>query len=72
MELSILAGYAICGANINSGNIAILKHSSVCIGSSLNIRDALTDAGFPENVFQIVIGNYRAGEALVQSKIDAV
>ena len=55
-----------------AGNVAILKHSSVCIGSSLNIRDSLTEAGFPENVFQIVIGDYRAGEALVQSKIDAV
>jgi succinate-semialdehyde dehydrogenase / glutarate-semialdehyde dehydrogenase len=55
-----------------AGNVAILKHSSVCIGSSLNIRDSITDAGFPENVFQIVIGDYRAGEALVQSKIDAV
>jgi acyl-CoA reductase-like NAD-dependent aldehyde dehydrogenase len=55
-----------------AGNVAILKHSSVCIGSSLNIRDSLTAAGFPENVFQIVIGDYRAGEALVQSKIDAV
>ena len=55
-----------------AGNVAILKHSSVCIGSAQNIRDSLTDAGFPENVFQIVIGDYRAGEALVQSKIDAV
>ena len=55
-----------------AGNVAILKHSSVCIGSSLNIRDSLTESGFPENVFQIVIGDYRAGEALVQSKIDAV
>jgi succinate-semialdehyde dehydrogenase / glutarate-semialdehyde dehydrogenase len=55
-----------------AGNVAILKHSSVCIGSSLNIRDSLNDAGFPENVFQIVVGDYRAGEALVQSKIDAV
>jgi acyl-CoA reductase-like NAD-dependent aldehyde dehydrogenase len=55
-----------------AGNVAILKHSSVCIGSSLNIRDSLADAGFPENVFQIVIGDYRAGEVLVQSRIDAV
>ena len=55
-----------------AGNVAILKHSSVCIGSSLNVRDSLADAGFPENVFQIVIGDYRAGEALVQSKIEAV
>jgi acyl-CoA reductase-like NAD-dependent aldehyde dehydrogenase len=55
-----------------AGNVTILKHSSVCIGSSLNIRDSLVDAGFPENVFQIVTGDYRAGEVLVQSRIDAV
>ena len=55
-----------------AGNVAILKHSSVCIGSSLDIKDSFAEAGFPDNVFQIVIGNYRAGEALVQSKIDAI
>lgn len=55
-----------------AGNVAILKHSSVCIGCALDIKDSLTEAGFPEGVFQIVIGDYRAGEALVQSKINAV
>jgi aldehyde dehydrogenase len=55
-----------------AGNVAILKHSSVCIGCALDIKDAINEAGFPENVFQIVIGDYRAGEALVMSHIDAV
>lgn len=55
-----------------AGNVAILKHSSVCIGCALDIKDSLTEAGFPEGVFQLVIGDYRAGEALVQSKINAV
>jgi len=56
-----------------AGNTAILKHSSVCIGSALQIQEAFVESGFPENVFQCIVGNYRAGEALVQSdNIDAV
>jgi acyl-CoA reductase-like NAD-dependent aldehyde dehydrogenase len=57
---------------ITAGNVAILKHSSVCLGSSLEIAQAFRDAGFPENVFQVVLGDYRTGESLVQSDIDAV
>jgi succinyl-CoA reductase len=55
-----------------AGNVAILKHSSICIGSALKINDALNESGLPENVFQLVIGDYRAGETLIKSKIDAV
>ena len=55
-----------------AGNVAILKHSSICIGCALKINEAFNEAGFPQNVFQLVIGDYRAGEALVKSKIDAV
>lgn len=55
-----------------AGNVAILKHSSVCVGSSLKIKESLDMAGFPEDVLQVVIGDYRVGEALVQSDINAV
>lgn len=55
-----------------AGNVAILKHSSICIGCALKIKDALNESGLPENVFQLVIGDYRTGETLVKSKIDAV
>ena len=57
---------------LTAGNVGILKHSSVCMGSALKIVEAFSDAGFPENVFQAVIGDARAGEALVQADIDAV
>jgi acyl-CoA reductase-like NAD-dependent aldehyde dehydrogenase len=57
---------------LTAGNVGILKHSSVCLGTALQIEQAFKDAGFPENIFQSIIGDYRAGEALTQSDIDAV
>ncbi|MCI0560595.1 MAG: aldehyde dehydrogenase family protein, partial [Nitrososphaera sp.] len=57
---------------LTAGNVGVLKHSSICLGSALKLEEAFLEAGFPENVFQVVIGDYRAGEALVQSGIDAV
>ncbi len=57
---------------VTAGNTAILKHSSVCLGSSLEIAQAFKEAGFPENVFQVVLGDYRSGESLVQADIDGV
>jgi acyl-CoA reductase-like NAD-dependent aldehyde dehydrogenase len=57
---------------LTAGNVEILKHSSVCLGSAIELEKAFTDAGFPENVFQVVIGNAAAGEILIKSKIDAV
>jgi aldehyde dehydrogenase len=57
---------------VTAGNVAILKHSSVCLGSSLEIAQAFKEAGFPENVFQVVLGDYRSGESLVQADIDGV
>lgn len=57
---------------LTAGNVGVLKHSSVCLGSAVKLAQAFHDAGFPEHVFQIVIGDYRIGEALVQADIDAV
>ena len=42
------------------------------MGSAIELEKAFTDAGFPENVFQVVIGNAAAGETRIKSKIDAV
>ena len=57
---------------LTAGNVEVLKHSSVCLGSALKLEDAFASAGFPENVFQCVIGNSTVGETLIQSNIDAV
>jgi acyl-CoA reductase-like NAD-dependent aldehyde dehydrogenase len=57
---------------LSAGNVEILKHSSVCLGSALKLEDAFLEAGFPESVFQCVIGNSTVGEALIKSDIDAV
>jgi acyl-CoA reductase-like NAD-dependent aldehyde dehydrogenase len=57
---------------LTAGNVEILKHSSVCLGSAIELEKAFMDAGFPEHVFQVVIGNAAAGETLIKSKIDAV
>src|SRR5919198_2742906 len=57
---------------LTAGNVGILKHSSISLGSALKIEQAFKDAGFPDDVFQTIIGDYRAGEALIQSRIDGV
>jgi acyl-CoA reductase-like NAD-dependent aldehyde dehydrogenase len=55
-----------------AGNVTILKHSSVCTGCAFKINEAFHESGLPEFVFQLVVGDYRSGETLVKSKIDAV
>jgi acyl-CoA reductase-like NAD-dependent aldehyde dehydrogenase len=55
-----------------AGNVEILKHSSVCLGSALKLEEAFMDAGFPESIFQSVIGDSGVGETLILSHIDAV
>ena len=57
---------------LTAGNVTILKHSSICTDCALKINDALHESGLPEFVFQLVVGDYRTGETLVKSKIDAV
>src|ERR671933_85531 len=50
-----------------AGNVGILKHSSISLGSAIEIEQAFKDAGFPDDVFKSIIGDYRAGEALIES-----
>lgn len=54
------------------GNVVILKHSSYTPLTSLLIRDLLREAGFPKDVFQVIIGpGSKVGELLAQ-KADGI
>lgn len=57
---------------MTAGNTVVLKHSSVCPGSALSVCGSFRRAGFPEDVFQAVIGPAGVGEALVKSNVNAV
>ena len=37
---------------LTAGNVGLLKHSSICLGSAIKIEQAFMDAGFPENIFR--------------------
>ncbi len=54
------------------GNTVVLKHSSVCPGTALEIEKLFQDSGYQKGVFQTVIGGPQVGEALVNSGINAV
>jgi acyl-CoA reductase-like NAD-dependent aldehyde dehydrogenase len=57
---------------LTAGNTVVLKHSSICPESALQIVEAFERAGFPKNVFQTVLGPAEVGEALIQSNINAI
>lgn len=52
------------------GNTVVLKPSELTPQSALELQTLLREAGVPENVFQIVLGDGATGAALVESQID--
>jgi len=61
-----------CIPALVSGNTVVLKHSSVCPLSGNTLQKTLEEAGFPKGVFRHLVGNYKVGEAIAKSNIDAV
>ena len=53
-----------------TGNAVVLKPSELTPLSSLALAELLTEAGFPANVFQVVLGDGATGSTLVESPID--
>ncbi|HEV2699449.1 MAG TPA: aldehyde dehydrogenase family protein [Terriglobales bacterium] len=57
-------------AALVTGNAVVLKPSELTTLSALELSSLLRDAGVPENVFQVVVGDGATGAALVESGID--
>jgi acyl-CoA reductase-like NAD-dependent aldehyde dehydrogenase len=54
------------------GNTIVLKPSSATMQCGIEIENAFNNAGFPEGVFQTLIGNSSIAESLIDSDINAV
>jgi len=50
-----------------AGNASLLKHASNVTGCALAIEDAFKEAGFPENVFRVVIADHDTVAEIVAS-----
>ncbi len=55
-----------------AGNTAVVKPASASPQSGLNVEAAFSEAGLPEGVFQIVVGDASTGTALVRSDVTFV
>ena len=52
-----------------TGNAVVLKASELAPLSALRLRELLRDAGTPENLFELVMGDGSTGEALVDAAV---
>ena len=57
---------------IMSGNTIVMKPASVTTQCGLAMEQLFLDSGFPEGVFQVVVGNYTTANHLIDSKTSAV
>ncbi len=55
-----------------AGNTAVIKPASASPQTGLHVEEAFREAGLPDGVLQIVVGDYTTGTALVRSKVDFV
>jgi succinate-semialdehyde dehydrogenase/glutarate-semialdehyde dehydrogenase/succinyl-CoA reductase len=55
-----------------SGNTIIMKPSRVTIQCGLEIEKAFLDSGFPEGIFQTLVGSVESANHLIDSDVNAV
>ena len=55
-----------------AGNAVIIKPSEVTPGSALLVAELLADAGLPDGVLQVLLGDGETGAALVDGGVDMV
>ena len=54
------------------GNMIVLKPASATMQCGIEIEKAFNKAGFPEGVFQTLVGDSRIAESLIDSDVNAV
>src|SRR4029079_3111536 len=65
-------GIRFAAPSLMVGNTIVLKPSSATMQCGIEIENAFNNAGFPEGVFQTLIGNSSIAESLIDSDINAV
>jgi succinate-semialdehyde dehydrogenase/glutarate-semialdehyde dehydrogenase/succinyl-CoA reductase len=55
-----------------AGNTIIMKPSRVTIQCGIEIEKAFLDSGFPEGVFQTIIGSVESANYLIDSEVNAI
>ncbi|HYM39749.1 MAG TPA: NAD-dependent succinate-semialdehyde dehydrogenase [Thermoplasmata archaeon] len=55
-----------------AGNTAVIKPASASPMTGLRVEEAFQEAGLPDGVLQIVVGDYTTGAALIRSRVDFV
>ncbi len=55
-----------------AGNTAVIKPASASPRTGLYVEEAFREAGLPEGVLQIVVGDYTTGTALIRSNVTFV
>ena len=55
-----------------AGNTAVIKPASASPRTGLFVEEAFREAGLPDAVLQIVVGDYTTGTALIRSPVDFV
>src|SRR3989442_1626720 len=55
-----------------AGNTVVVKPASATPQSGLNLEGAFREAGLPEHVFQIVVGDHTTATALIRSPVSIV
>jgi acyl-CoA reductase-like NAD-dependent aldehyde dehydrogenase len=55
-----------------AGNAVVVKPASASPKSALNLEDAFREAGLPEDVFQVVLGDRTTATALIRAPVSVV
>lgn len=55
-----------------AGNTAVIKPASASPMTGLHVEEAFREAGLPDGVLQVVVGDYTTGTALIRSRVDFV